>query len=250
MTDVEDLQESAKFIARTDIIQLKSRLDIENLYYKIVNEDMEFIMTNSANVPLYSKVSYMLTSLEILVGSNYYKMMKTVETQTGKKLIWDLDINMARYKVTYINQTIGLMSVYCQKWVDYNFSLMYTIKSLMKAAKGAERELLLYYMEKYREYSFLLLQFMLNKVKDYTCNKKYENCLIEDVLKRILWETRVMFEDVVFEIEYQVKQGLIKDSLDAKLVLSINQWKEKGDTWILINGENVFDETVSSFRQT
>ncbi|OYO84369.1 hypothetical protein CG709_15135, partial [Lachnotalea glycerini] len=122
MDGFNDLKENLEFLERTDAI-LKpidlSTISYDDLLNKLVY-DPNFIKQNSLNRPIYTVVSYMLASLEILVGSPYIKMVKNIEDRTKKTFVlnnYAPDANMGRYIVKYVDNRIGALSVYSQKWI-------------------------------------------------------------------------------------------------------------------------------------
>ncbi len=81
------------------------------------------------------KIPYMLVSLECLIGSQYYNNLEK-QVLLENKIINSLGKKNARYK----DWRIGLMSKFCQLWIDRNFSLDYTLKSLGKIYPSAKSE--------------------------------------------------------------------------------------------------------------
>lgn len=162
MSSYNDLVENIVFLEKNDII-LNYIPDIrtDEWYFNVIAEG-RFLQANTANLPLYTKVSYMLTSLEVLAESSYSKMMQVKEKELGRKLLIDIDVNMARYKISFLNETIGMISECCQKWIDSNFSLLYTIKSLYKVAPIKERERLYEYTVDPRKISHYFLKYILH----------------------------------------------------------------------------------------
>lgn len=245
MEDTKDLVESMMFVGRTDLLMNKVYGKPEDIFSNIITENKVFLRDNVKNEALYSKVSYMLTTLEVLVGSEYYNRLKWIERTRNVELIYGIDSNMARYEVRFLNNTIGLISKFCQKWIDYNFSLMYTIKSLYKTEGYEQKETLMIFMKSYRYYSFLLLKSILYNLNFYQEEKddNYEEILklvikseeTEEILGEILWEFRKKWAIEISKIKTLIDDEKISDSVDGKLLKSIVDWENKGNNWILIN---------------
>lgn len=248
MDSFDDLIENIEFLEREDILlNVISHLELEQLYYSIINYDC-VATHNCVKAPLYTKVSYMLTTLEVLAGSAYSKMMELEEKKLKVNLLIDIDVNMARYKVGFVNDIIGALSEYCQKWIDSNFSLLYTIKSLYKVAFAEEKRLLYEYMIESRKLSHYLIKYMLYSldIYDYVDSlvlffDEYEKKFIkqqgnmEDILMSCLNLWHSFMEVFVYRIINDVKNFNIKDTIDGILIKSIDNWVDKAGNWYLIN---------------
>lgn len=248
MSSYNDLLENIAFLEKNDII-LNYIPDIrtDELYFNVIAEG-RFLQENTANLPLYTKVSYMLTSLEVLAESSYSKMMQIKEKELGRKLLIDIDVNMARYKISFLNETIGMISECCQKWIDSNFSLLYTIKSLYKVAPIKEKERLYAYMVDSRKISHYFLKYILNVLKIYDYSKSLEEFFIErgmifemqegtvaEVLEKSLNLWHGFMEVFVYHISEDIKCGYISDTFDGSLLKSTDKWSKSSMDWKLIN---------------
>ena len=255
---VEEIIENINFLERRDAFlrPLGGDIDYGRHFSNLENE--RFIYENSLNIPIYAKVSYMLASLETLVNSSYVNLLKAHEKLTGKKLIFTdtVDINIGRYKVAYLDETIGEMSRYSQLWIDRNFSLMYTVKSLYKIAEGVEREFLMGYMMKHRELSHFLLKAMVysiygsqragfgaveclhirdeERIGEVKALSK-ETMGVPEKLGRCLAIFEGFMGSLVADMKAQVSSGVIKDTEDGRFRTSIKRWEENKNTWTLLN---------------
>ena len=261
LMNVNELIENIRFLERNDAFlkpQNFEKMSYKELFELMNNED--FIRQNSLNVPIYSKVSYMLASLEILINSNYVYLLRSAERKYNKKLLFDdvIDPNIGRYKTQYLDGNIGNVARYCQFWIDRNFSLMYTIKSLYKVALPEERKLLMNCMIKYRELSHYLLKTMLYvvygedtivfNVKDCIPNSKKNISLLSKISYIKGSETDVpnklekclcIFEDLMLSLVENIKENLrlkkLKDTQDNRLKSVIKNWEKNRGRWILLN---------------
>jgi hypothetical protein len=164
MVGLDDIKENISFLERTDAIM--NPLNIDEITYEelCLLYDKDFIKKNSTGRPVYSVVSYMLTSMEVLMGTPYVRMMQNIEKKTGVNLILNNgnpDTNMGRYVINFYDPLVGEISLASQKWIDSNFSLMYTIKSLYKVAPSNEKHLLYDYMVQHRQISHYLLGYLI-----------------------------------------------------------------------------------------
>ena len=93
---------------------------------EIVSSEDECVKISS-NTPFFTQVSYMLVSLECLIGSKYY-------FDLDRKNLLDKNIVVAlgKKKAHYTDKRIEYISKYSQLWIDNCFTLDYTLKSLAK----------------------------------------------------------------------------------------------------------------------
>ena len=250
MEDFSDIIISHEFVERNDVLIAPvdmTQKTFEQLYYDVIN-DNTFVEDNKQNIPLYEKISYPLTSLEVLFASRYAKIMKTKETELDSPLLRELDMNMARYKSDYLNPKIGLVSLYCQKWIDYNFPVNYTLKGLYKNAIGESREKIYSLMTEAKSVDHFLLSFLLKNLKE-----KNDDMLLTPFLKDVeliritdeedtetiiinslnVWQK--LMAKVVNKIEHYINAGIIIDTNDSKMMQSISDWKKSRGRWENIN---------------
>ncbi|MGW6602609.1 hypothetical protein [Streptomyces sp. NPDC055036] len=83
--------------------------------------------------PLHTGISYMLVSMECLIGAAYTRQA-TAAGLTGLP-----EPLMGRVACHYRDWRIGVASGWAQRWVDRHFALDYTFKSLEKVLDGAPR---------------------------------------------------------------------------------------------------------------
>jgi len=129
----EELEETYRFLGRTDVIMKPCTNLSEDEIFDLLEDDQGLIQL-SANIPFYSVVSYMLVSMEALVGSEYLKMVEAAG------LAGEFNPLMGRREVTYKDPRIGRLSALCQRWVDRNFSFDYVLKSLEKILPKESRQ--------------------------------------------------------------------------------------------------------------
>lgn len=261
MIGLNDLKENLEFLERTDAIL--NPIDISNMSYSELYErllyDKDFIEQNSKKVPIYSVVSYMLASLEVLVGSPYKNMVKIAEKEYHLNLILNEgnpDSNMGRYIVKYVDKNVGALSLACQQWIDSNFSIMYTIKSLCKSEKSSRKFLLYKYMERHREISQYLLKYLIFNIEQepeidqsflsflekvgyshyIEFNFEYHNDLeITNKITMCMDKWQHIMRQLVNDILSDLEEGIIQDTYDSRLKLSIKHWFDNFNKWKLIN---------------
>lgn len=94
-------------------------------------QDPQWVAAHSTGRPFHSAISYMLVSMECLVGAAYTRQAKAAGL-TGK-----VRPSMGRVDSRFADWRIGVASEWAQLWVDRNFALDYTFKSLEKVLDGA-----------------------------------------------------------------------------------------------------------------
>jgi hypothetical protein len=132
LMNMSELEASFRFQGRTDLI-LRPRPDMseEELFDALTDED--WVSANAAGRPFYSAISYMLVSMECLLGSPYLAMVEE------RGLAGSINRSMGRRDAAYADPRIGAMSHTSQSWIDRNFSFDYLLKSLEKVSDGELR---------------------------------------------------------------------------------------------------------------
>lgn len=98
----------------------RGSMSFEELYDKLIY-DHEFIDKHKTGKPVYTVVSYMLASMEVLIKTPYIKMLKILQDNFGKLLINNdgkPDPNMGRYSVNFYDTEVGELCIASQKWID------------------------------------------------------------------------------------------------------------------------------------
>ncbi len=264
MASFEDLRENIRFLERTDAFM--KPLDVEEIGYADLFDklcrDRDFVEENKADKPIHSSVSYMLASLEVLIDSPYARMVEGAERKYGLRLFLDdgvPDVNMGRQRVRYLDERIGDISEFSQRWIDRNFGLAYTTKSLYKVASDAERRDLLSWMVAYRKISLELIKAIIFVLDVSTSVEAQPTGSVERGLslelerlrsrgpnrsssRRIstLFACLSFFEDWVCEenqvLSHRLATGKLRDSKDRQLARALDRWNERSSVWELING--------------
>jgi hypothetical protein len=132
LMSMEELIASYRFQGRCDLI-LNPLLHLpeEALYEGI--RDPSFVAEHTQGTPFFEQISYMLVSMECLIGSPY---LAEVER---RGLAGPLNLNMGRRDARFVDPAIGEMSYFSQCWIDRNFSFDYTLKSVEKITSGEAR---------------------------------------------------------------------------------------------------------------
>ncbi|MEV0453804.1 B12-binding domain-containing radical SAM protein [Catellatospora methionotrophica] len=126
----DELAATHAFQGRTDLLlRPLPHLSAEQIVDGV--RDEEFVVQHSTGKPFYSAVSYLLVSMECLIGAAYTKQV----AQAG--LAGAVRPSMGRVDAGFADWRIGRASHHAQLWVDRNFALDYTFKSLEKILDGA-----------------------------------------------------------------------------------------------------------------
>src|SRR6266568_6417085 len=81
----------------------------------------------SIGQPLHTAISYMLVSMECLIGAAYTRRVHAAG------LAGPLRPSMGRQDAAFADWRIGRCSDWAQRWIDRNFALDYTLKSFGEA---------------------------------------------------------------------------------------------------------------------
>lgn len=128
MTETE-LRATYAFQGRSDLLlRAVPELGVDEIVDGV--RDEEWVAEHTTGRPFYTGISYMLVSMECLIGAAY---TRTVE---AAGLIGRADPSMGRVEAEYADWRIGVLSRWAQLWIDRNFALDYTLKSLEKILDG------------------------------------------------------------------------------------------------------------------
>lgn len=132
LMNMRELEETFAYQGRTDLV-LKPLPHLSTAQIVDGVRDPAFVAEHSAGRPFHSAISYMLVSMECLIGAAYTKAAERAGL-TGRARP-----SMGRVDARFADWRIGICSQWAQLWVDRNFSLDYTLKSLEKILDGPPR---------------------------------------------------------------------------------------------------------------
>lgn len=154
----EELTESYEYQGRTDILLCPLPDKSEEEIYDLVSDETQ-VQQVVFGQPLYSVISYMLVSMECLVGAPYLQQVEAAG------LAREFQPSMGRRRTDFLDPRIGNMSEWSQRWIDRNFSLDYTLKSLQKISDQAMEHDILTARIAIKHSSYHLLGRMLTAVQ-------------------------------------------------------------------------------------
>lgn len=220
----EELHATSAFQGRTDLI-LRPLLDLD--IEQIVDgvRDEEFVAGHATGQPFYEEISYMLVSMECLIGAAYTRAVQAAGLAGSPRP------SMGRVDADFADWRIGVLSQRAQLWVDRNFALDYTLKSLEKLTDGERRRQTRDARRVLKRAAYLLLGEMLTAMDD-TPPTASPRRLDEEC--RQLAETRIaeLHDDLDLVIT-SLANSLPADDA-ATLTREHARWAST-DSWYLIN---------------
>jgi hypothetical protein len=133
LMDLAELQATVAFQARTDLLlrpapHLSAQQIVDGVH------DAQFVAEHSTGRPFYTGISYMLVSMECLIGSAYTRRAHSAG------LTGDPRPSLGRVDTAFADWHIGRCSHHGQRWIDRHFALDYTMKSLEKVLEEPTRQ--------------------------------------------------------------------------------------------------------------
>lgn len=151
----EELRATYGFIGRRDLVLRPQPHLSPAEIVAAVGEDA-FVHENLLGRPLYHDISYMLVSMECLIGAAYTKRVEAAGLTQGWRP------SMGRVDAEFLDRRIGLCSQRAQLWIDRNFALDYTLKSLEKRLVGEPYQVVRAAREVIKDSAYTLLGGMLS----------------------------------------------------------------------------------------
>lgn len=128
----EELKATYAYQGRTDLLLCPlPGLPVQEIVNGV--RDPEWVEAHATGRPFHTGISYMLVSMECLIGAAYTKQVQ----RAG--LAGQVRPSMGRQDAQFADWRIGVCSQWAQLWVDRNFALDYTLKSLEKILDGEPR---------------------------------------------------------------------------------------------------------------
>lgn len=161
LMNVGELRATYAFQARRDLLlRPLPHLSAEDIVDGV--RDPAFVASHSIDRPFYTGISYMLVSMECLTGAAYTRMVQDAG------LAGQARPSMGRVDASFADWRIGHCSEYAQRWVDRNFALDYTLKSLEKILDGQPRLLVRDARVLIKDAAFTVFTGMLRLIDQHT----------------------------------------------------------------------------------
>ncbi|WP_218011178.1 B12-binding domain-containing radical SAM protein [Herbidospora mongoliensis] len=220
----EELRATHAFQGRTDLLlRPLPHLSAEQIVDGVV--DPAFVAEHSTAKPFYSGISYMLVSMECLIGASYTRKAEAAGLTRAVRP------SMGRVDAEFADWRIGECSHRAQLWVDRNFALDYTLKSLEKILDGEPRRQVRIARAVIKEAAFAVLTGMIDLIGRNTdlSQRPLLTAGLDAMLDERLADLRQRMDstlpDVVTALPSQAADRLVHES---------SRWASD-TTWELIN---------------
>ena len=222
----DELLESFHFLGRKDLL-LKPLLDISEKDVLNIIHDENNIQKYLRNKPLYTEITYMLVSLECLIGSSYLKLVE------NHGLAGEYKYSMGKRHAEYVDKRIGFLSHVSQLWIDRNFAVDYTLKSIEKVTKEKLNRLHVRSLrEVLRKYSYDFLAMSIDVLSAEDAKKHSSKDYMNYFIPKMDGHFTKLVNELITCVEKK-SQIIEKDSIE-KLYAVTDKWQYKKE-WELIN---------------
>jgi radical SAM superfamily enzyme YgiQ (UPF0313 family) len=222
----DELRASHRYQGRTDLIlRPLPHLPVEEIVDGVL--DPGFVAEHAAGRPFHSAISYMLVSMECLIGAAFTKRVEAAGL-TGA-----LRPSMGRVDARFADWRIGLCSEWAQLWVDRNFAFDYTLKSLEKILDGRPRELVRGARVVLKDAAYVVLGRMLGLVADFAGATPEHAGAMDGGLRGMAQEELERLRDRMGPAVREVLGGL-EEGHAVILRRELGRWLA-ADGWTLIN---------------
>lgn len=123
LLSIEELVENLRFLGRRDVVlHPEPDLSPTDILGRVDG-------SQAAGEPVFAKVAYMATELEVLEKSRYLSMLR----KRFPQLIGGFDFNFLRYEVAYLDPKIAEIAGTCRIWTEGTFAAMYELRLSQRA---------------------------------------------------------------------------------------------------------------------
>ncbi|MEU1880821.1 hypothetical protein ABZ470_26240 [Streptosporangium sp. NPDC020072] len=225
----EELRQTQAFQARTDLL-LKPlpQMSVEEIIDGVRDED--FVAAHSLGTPFYTGISYMLVSMECLTGAAYTRKVQAAG------LAGQVHPSIGRVDADFADRRIGVLSRWSQLWVDRNFALDYTFKSLEKILDGPPRSSIRAARVILKQAAFDLLTGMLVLLEDTDTTPSGLSRLdgrCQDLAETLMENLRPQMTMAAADVS-----ALLPADRMSVLTREHTRWAATGNTWTLINASD------------
>lgn len=221
----EELRETYEFQGRTDLL-LRADPDcgIEDIVDGV--RDEAWVAEHTTGRPFYTGISYMLVGMECLIGAAYTRKAEAAGL-TGQS-----DPSMGRVEARYADWRIGVLAGWSQLWIDRNFALDYTLKSMEKIVDGHPHQVVRSLRGILKDAAYRLLGGMielLDATDIATGNTDDLHARCGELAETLLRELRVEFDTTAAAVEQALSSG------NRELLRREHHRWATSTTWKLIN---------------
>lgn len=226
MTEAE-LRASYAFQGRADLLlEPLGHLSVEEIVDGV--RDPDFVAAHARGRPFYSAISYMLVSMECLIGAAYTRKVQAAG------LAGPLHPAMGRHDARFADWRIGQCSQWAQRWVDRNFAFDYTLKSLEKILEGQPRKVVRSARVVLKEAAYTVLARMLDLIAGLSPEpESADQAVLNACLQAMADAEFDRLQDRMALAGAEVYDALPRESADL-LRHEFSRWSAS-DGWGLIN---------------
>jgi hypothetical protein len=164
LMSTEELAATHAFLARTDLLlRPLPGLEVEQIVDGVADPD--FVAEHATGRPFYTQVSYMLVTMECLIGAPYSRIV------AARGLAGQADPSLGRVQARFADWRIGVCARRAQMWVDRHFALDYTLKSLEKISDARTAQCMRSARVVIKDASFRVLTAMLELIDMYAADR-------------------------------------------------------------------------------
>ncbi|MEU7028895.1 radical SAM protein [Streptomyces sp. NPDC046275] len=223
---LDELKATYAFQGRTDLLlRPQPGMDARDIVRGVRDED--WVAEHTTGRPLHTGISYMLVSMECLIGAAYTRQA------TAAGLTGEPEPLMGRVACRYRDWRIGVASNWAQRWVDRHFALDYTLKSLEKVLDGAPRHAVRQARVVLKDAAYQVLGDMIRAIEQYDLDRPEAevalSARIEAALEARAGMLRRQMETTVDEV-----MGRLPGEHAATLAREHERWASAA-SWELIN---------------
>lgn len=221
----DELAASYAFQTRTDLLlRPLPHLSVEAIVDGV--RDEAFVAANTTGRPLHSAISYMLVSMECLIGAAYTRQVQAAGLAGAPRP------SMGRIDADYTDWRIGRASHHAQLWIDRNFPFDYTLKSLEKILDGVPRRQVRAARVVLKTAAAAVLGRMLDLIDQYSTDIRAEatfDVSLVKVLDRSTEELRTAMATTVAEV------SAVLTTDHAEVLTAAHVRWAASSSWSLIN---------------
>ncbi|MGH3328711.1 MAG: B12-binding domain-containing radical SAM protein [Streptomycetales bacterium] len=225
LMNAEELHATYAFQGRTDLIlRPLPHLSVAEIIDGV--HDEAFVSEHATGQPFHEAISYMLVSMECLIGAAYTRAVEAAG------LTDHVRPSMGRVDARFLDWRIGVLSHRAQLWVDRNFALDYTLKSLEKLADGDRRRAIRDTRVILKRAGYDLLGGMLALLDRTTPDTPHRDGLDEacaEFADTLVTRLRGHVDDAVTDLACTLPPA------EAGVLLAEHAHWDNTDTWHLIN---------------
>ncbi|MGA5817995.1 B12-binding domain-containing radical SAM protein [Kitasatospora sp. NPDC094028] len=222
----EELKATYAFQGRTDLL-LKPQPDLPVEAIVAGVQDPAWVAARTTGRPFHSGISYMLVSMECLIGAAYTKRAQAAG------LTGDARPSMGRVDAEFADWRIGVASELAQEWVDRNFALDYTFKSLEKILDGQPRQVVRAARVVLKDAAYTVFGHMIRAIEETPLAAVDRTATLGAQLRRMLDTELAALTERMAGVVVEVSRALPADHWQV-LAREHGRWAEAGE-WRLIN---------------